>query len=551
MIQLNINGRSAAGRRRARYAAAVGHPRAGGPDRHQIWLRRRAVRRVLGAYQRRGACAPARCRFPPLRANASSPSKACRATASHPVQKAWAALDVPQCGYCQSGQIMAAAALLRKKPQPTDKDIDEAMTNICRCGTYQRIRAAVHMAAGRPRLAAPLFTWRLIRLGRTISLPTPITQPKRRPEEIRHEKDTQQPDHESFAPQVHRRLRCRRRRAGTRIPLPVWHRNGCGAERGDWRRRGQCLGRRQARRHLRDPHRALGDGAGHAHRPRAARRRGTRVRLEESDHRVCYPRPEPRPQAHLGRHVDRRQPRHPHLAGLCAPRRRRRAHDAAAGGGRRVEGAGRRAHRGQRRHHARGLRALDDLRQGRGGGGQADRAGPEEHQAQGSERLEDRRQADEAAGHGRQAQRQQDLRDRRQAAGHAARRDQGLPGVRRQARELRRGEDQGRTRRAPRRAGERVTTVAVVADTWWRAKTALEALAHRLGRGSQCIRVERDDRGASQGGPHGERRVRRYQLRRRAEGDRGRREKGRSGLQPALRVPCDDGAHELHRQGLG
>lgn len=67
---------------------------------------------------------------------------------SHPVQKAWAAIDVPQCGYCQSGQIMAAAALLAKKPKPTDKDIDEAMSNICRCGTYHRIRAAIHMAAG-------------------------------------------------------------------------------------------------------------------------------------------------------------------------------------------------------------------------------------------------------------------------------------------------------------------------------------------------------------------------------------------------------------------
>ncbi len=66
---------------------------------------------------------------------------------SHPVQKAWAAIDVPQCGYCQSGQIMAAAALLKKKPQPTDADIDAAMTNICRCGTYQRVRAAVHMVA--------------------------------------------------------------------------------------------------------------------------------------------------------------------------------------------------------------------------------------------------------------------------------------------------------------------------------------------------------------------------------------------------------------------
>ena len=68
--------------------------------------------------------------------------------ASHAVQKAWAELDVPQCGYCQSGQLMAAASLLAKNRKPTDADIDAAMTNICRCGTYQRIRAAVHRAAG-------------------------------------------------------------------------------------------------------------------------------------------------------------------------------------------------------------------------------------------------------------------------------------------------------------------------------------------------------------------------------------------------------------------
>lgn len=67
---------------------------------------------------------------------------------SHPVQRAWIELDVPQCGYCQSGQILAAAALLAQKPKPTDADIDEAMSgNICRCGTYQRIRAAIHRAA--------------------------------------------------------------------------------------------------------------------------------------------------------------------------------------------------------------------------------------------------------------------------------------------------------------------------------------------------------------------------------------------------------------------
>ncbi|HVN45348.1 MAG TPA: (2Fe-2S)-binding protein [Steroidobacteraceae bacterium] len=67
---------------------------------------------------------------------------------SHPVQRAWIELDVPQCGYCQSGQIMSAAALLAQTPEPSDADIDAAMAgNICRCGTYQRIRAAIHRAA--------------------------------------------------------------------------------------------------------------------------------------------------------------------------------------------------------------------------------------------------------------------------------------------------------------------------------------------------------------------------------------------------------------------
>ena len=66
---------------------------------------------------------------------------------SHPVQKAWVQLQVPQCGYCQSGQIMAAAALLSANKKPSDADIDNAMTNICRCGTYARIREAIHLAA--------------------------------------------------------------------------------------------------------------------------------------------------------------------------------------------------------------------------------------------------------------------------------------------------------------------------------------------------------------------------------------------------------------------
>ena len=67
--------------------------------------------------------------------------------ASHPLQKAWVELDVPQCGFCQSGMLMAAAALLKRTPRPSDAAIDDAMTNICRCGTYNRVRAAIHAAA--------------------------------------------------------------------------------------------------------------------------------------------------------------------------------------------------------------------------------------------------------------------------------------------------------------------------------------------------------------------------------------------------------------------
>ncbi len=72
---------------------------------------------------------------------------------THPIQQAWIALDVPQCGYCQSGQVMAAAALLKKIPKPTDADIDGAMANVCRCGTYQKIRDGIHVASGQKKLA--------------------------------------------------------------------------------------------------------------------------------------------------------------------------------------------------------------------------------------------------------------------------------------------------------------------------------------------------------------------------------------------------------------
>ena len=148
MIQLNINGKS--------------HQVDVEPDTPLLWV----IREQVGLTGTKYGCGVKQCgacsvhidgevqRSCSIQVGAVKPGdrivtiEGLSPDSSHPVQRAWAALDVPQCGYCQSGQIMAAAALLAKKPKPTDKDIDEAMTNICRCGTYQRIRAAVHLAAG-------------------------------------------------------------------------------------------------------------------------------------------------------------------------------------------------------------------------------------------------------------------------------------------------------------------------------------------------------------------------------------------------------------------
>lgn len=85
--------------------------------------------------------------------SADLPNGAKGPVGSHPLQKAWVKNDVPQCGYCQSGMIMAAAALLKNKPKPTDADIDAEITNICRCGTFNRVRAAIKEAAGMTQTA--------------------------------------------------------------------------------------------------------------------------------------------------------------------------------------------------------------------------------------------------------------------------------------------------------------------------------------------------------------------------------------------------------------
>jgi isoquinoline 1-oxidoreductase subunit alpha len=131
------------------------------PEMPLLW----ALREEVGLTGTKFGCGIAQCGACTVHVN-GSPIRSCSVPASalvgskivtieglsndssHPAQKAWGQLDVPQCGYCQSGQIMAAAALLKSIAKPTDKDIDDAMTNICRCGTYQRIRAAIHLAAG-------------------------------------------------------------------------------------------------------------------------------------------------------------------------------------------------------------------------------------------------------------------------------------------------------------------------------------------------------------------------------------------------------------------
>jgi len=146
MIQLNINGRS--------QNVDVE------PEMPLLWV----LRDVLGMTGTKYGCGIAQCGSCTVHLD-GNPVRSCVVTAaaaagkrittieglsrdgSHPVQKAWVEHEVPQCGYCQSGQIMAVAALLAKNPNPTDADIDRELTNICRCGTYARIRPAIHAAA--------------------------------------------------------------------------------------------------------------------------------------------------------------------------------------------------------------------------------------------------------------------------------------------------------------------------------------------------------------------------------------------------------------------
>ena len=142
------------------------------PDMPLLW----ALREQLGLTGTKYGCGVAQCGACTVHLN-GQPARSCSIpvsavgqskivtieglskNATNAVQKAWIELDVPQCGYCQSGQIMAAAALLQRIPKPTDADIDQAMSNICRCGTYQRIRDGIHVASGQKKLADVLAAY--------------------------------------------------------------------------------------------------------------------------------------------------------------------------------------------------------------------------------------------------------------------------------------------------------------------------------------------------------------------------------------------------------
>jgi isoquinoline 1-oxidoreductase alpha subunit len=149
MISLTVNGQS--------YEVDVE------PDTPLLW----AIRENIGLTGTKYGCGIAQCGActvdidgTPVRSCSLAASEAVGKTITtieglaqngelHPVQQAWLDLDVPQCGYCQSGLIMAVAGLLKEKPNPTDADIDATITNICRCGTYQRVRAGIHAAASK------------------------------------------------------------------------------------------------------------------------------------------------------------------------------------------------------------------------------------------------------------------------------------------------------------------------------------------------------------------------------------------------------------------
>ena len=340
---------------------------------------------------------------------------------------------------------------------------------------------------------------------------------------------------------LHRAQRGRRRCIGARLDAA---RRGRGAIRRG-RHRAEHLGRRAARRRLRGPHRAFRDGPGHADRSGPAGGRGARVRLVEGAHRADLAAAQPRRPARLGRDGHRRQPRHPHLARLRAPWWRRRTPVAAAGRGRRVEGAAGRAAHALRRGEARRLRPQCALRPVGRRRRPVTGTRPEGDHAEEPAQLDRCRPAAEAAGHWRQARRQQALCDRRAPAGHVERGHQGLPGVRRQAGRLRRGQGRHATRCARRGAGQRSHRGGGRRHLVAREDRA-RCAADPVGRGRGRCAQQRHHRRAPAWRARRRQRVRTARRRRRAPGDRRRGTQGRGCLRHAVPRPRNDGADELH-----
>ena len=387
------------------------------------------------------------------------------------------------------------------------------MTNICRCGTYQRIRAAVHMAAGTGKGGGSIIH---MAADRRNGRGRRRCRSHLEAEEIAMKTTQARSGNESLAPQVHRRLR-RRPAAGWRsastFPLgidpasPAAAQAAAGPEINAW-----VVD--QARRHLRDPHRARRDGAGHAHRPRAARRRGARMRLEE------------------GRPSSRSRPARTSPASASGG-------DMSTGGSRGIRGSQDYVRQGGAAARMMLLQAAADewkvpVERADGGRTASSRTRPperstsygkvaaaaaklpapelQEHQAQESAGVEGRRQADAAARHGRQGERREEsMRSTSSCRACCTPRSRQCPVFGGKLVSYDEVEDRGPARRARRRAGERHDRrrrrrYLVAGED--RARRA----ADRVGRRRRSEAVERDDRRAPEGRPDRERRVRRHAM---------------------------------------
>ena len=356
--------------------------------------------------------------------------------ALHKVQQAWIEHDVPQCGYCQSGMIMAVAALLKEKPKPTDADIDDAITNICRCGTFQQVREAIHAAAKRVR------------------------------EDAMNHMPTNQP------PLLRRRHRRRRRRACARLRSSLRRPNVVRAADGAPEVNAWVVIRPDDTVVIRIARSEMGQGT----LTGLAQLVAEELECDWSKVTTEYPTP--------GQNVARKRAWGDFSTG--GSRGIRKSQEYVRKGGaaarmmliqaaaERMEGAGFRVHRGQQRDHAHAFRPHHHLRQGGGSRRQARAA--EGRQAQGSEGLEDRRQARSSGS----------TPPTRSPARLIYGIDVKLPGMLNAA-----------IKDCPVFGGKlksfdaaKVTgmkgvkkvvqvgdnAVAVVADTWWQAKTALDAL---------------------------------------------------------------------------